>query len=314
MLFRSDDEATDDATRRRLSTEIIRLCDEVDHALDEQVESFDALRDLQQRVPEVLTELATRAAEITQRVPRGRTALTQLATTYPATSLASVATNADQAAALVAAAEQQVGLGQEALTSGDRATAVTHARAAEGSLAQATTLLAAVDTAGADLEAAAASIAARQTSLGSDLDDAARLAPDVPGVQGAADAARRALSYAVSPDHDPLAAVQRLAHSEAALDDVLAAPRAAAAEAAKAREAQAALRKSAKDHEARAGKLAQQISAIDRAMFDPASADPALAKLKMGDLSQRRGKLASELETVEAAWMDALEAIETAAA
>jgi ATP-binding cassette subfamily F protein 3 len=85
-------------------------------------------------------------------------------------------------------------------------------------------------------------------------------------------------------------------------------------EAARAREAQAALRKSAKEHEARAVKLAAQISAIDRAMFDPASAEPALAKLTMGDLAQRRGKLATELESVEAAWMDALEAIETAAA
>ena len=56
-----------------------------------------------------------------------------------------------------------------------------------------------------------------------------------------------------------------------------------------------------------------QVSAIDRAMFDPASADPALAKLTMGDLAQRRGKLAAELETVEAAWMEALEAIEEAA-
>ncbi|WP_033074665.1 ABC-F family ATP-binding cassette domain-containing protein [Sphingopyxis sp. MWB1] len=85
-------------------------------------------------------------------------------------------------------------------------------------------------------------------------------------------------------------------------------------EAAKAREAQATLRKRAKEHEARAAKLAAQISAIDRAMFDPASAEPALAKLTMGDLAQRRGKLASELESVEAAWMGALEAIETAAA
>ncbi|AMG76046.1 ABC-F family ATP-binding cassette domain-containing protein [Sphingopyxis granuli] len=85
-------------------------------------------------------------------------------------------------------------------------------------------------------------------------------------------------------------------------------------EAAKAREAQAALRKSAKDLEAQAARLSARISAIDRAMFDPASADPALAKLTMGDLAQRRGKLAAELESVEAAWMDALEAIETAAA
>jgi ATP-binding cassette subfamily F protein 3 len=85
-------------------------------------------------------------------------------------------------------------------------------------------------------------------------------------------------------------------------------------EAARAREAQATLRQSAKDHETRAAKLAQQVSAIDRAMFDPASAEPALAKLTMGDLAQRRGKFAAELEAVEAAWMEALEAIETAAA
>ena len=90
--------------------------------------------------------------------------------------------------------------------------------------------------------------------------------------------------------------------------------KAARQEAARAREAQAALRKSAKELEAKAGKLVQQISAIDRAMFDPASAEPALAKLTMGDLAQRRGKLAAELGAAETAWMDALEAIETAAA
>ncbi|ABF54821.1 ABC-F family ATP-binding cassette domain-containing protein [Sphingopyxis alaskensis] len=90
--------------------------------------------------------------------------------------------------------------------------------------------------------------------------------------------------------------------------------KAARQEAARAREAQAALRKSAKELEAKAGKLAQQISAIDRAMFDPAGAEPALAKLTMGDLAQRRGKLAAELEAAETAWMDALEAIEAAAA
>ncbi|WOF43901.1 ATP-binding cassette domain-containing protein [Sphingopyxis indica] len=90
--------------------------------------------------------------------------------------------------------------------------------------------------------------------------------------------------------------------------------KAARQEAAKAREAQAALRKAAKEQEARAAELAAQISAIDRAMFDPDGAEPALASLTMGDLAQRRGKLAAELEGVEAAWMDALEAIEEAAA
>ncbi|WP_338424299.1 ABC-F family ATP-binding cassette domain-containing protein [Sphingopyxis kveilinensis] len=106
----------------------------------------------------------------------------------------------------------------------------------------------------------------------------------------------------------------------AANDDAKGAPakpkdaKAARQEAARAREAQAALRKSAKELEAKAGKLAQQISVIDRAMFDPAGAEAALAKLTMGDLAQRRGKFVAELEATEAAWMDALEAIDTAAA
>jgi len=231
-----DDVPEDDATRRRMTAEIVRLCEKVDGLLDEQVESFDALRALQERAPEVLADLATRAAEINRRVPQGSTVLGQLSSSYPATALASVAGNVDQAAALVAAAEQQVGLGQTALTTDDRATAVTHARAAEDSLAQAVTLLDAVDTADADLKAAAGLIAERLTSLGADVDDTTRLAPGDAGVAAAATAtAREAMSYATLPDHDPLAAVQRLAQAEAALDDLLAGPRAAAAEAQKAR-------------------------------------------------------------------------------
>ncbi len=111
-----------------------------------------------------------------------------------------------------------------------------------------------------------------------------------------------------------------LGKGAAANDDAKGAPakpkdaKLARQEAAKAREAQAVLRKSAKELEAQAEKLNKQISAIDRAMFDPASAEPALAKLTMGELSQRRGKVAAELERVEAAWMEALEAIESAAA
>ena len=107
---------------------------------------------------------------------------------------------------------------------------------------------------------------------------------------------------------------------KAANDDAKATPskpkdaKLARQEAAKAREAQAALRRSAKELEGQASKLSARISAIDRAMFDPASAEPALAKLTMGDLAQRRGTLAAELERIEAAWMDALEAIESAAA
>ncbi len=62
--------------------------------------------------------------------------------------------------------------------------------------------------------------------------------------------------------------------------------------------------------EAEMARLQQDISAIDRAMFDPAGATPALAALTMGELSRRRGKLADQLEAAEAAWLGASEALE----
>lgn len=87
--------------------------------------------------------------------------------------------------------------------------------------------------------------------------------------------------------------------------------KAARKEAAKAREAQAALRKKAKQLEAEVEKLTAQVTALDRAMFDPTGADPALAKLAMGELARKRGKAASDVEAAEAAWLEALEAVET---
>ena len=59
-------------------------------------------------------------------------------------------------------------------------------------------------------------------------------------------------------------------------------------------------------------KLQARLSEIDRAMFDPASAAPDLAKLKMGDLGQMRAKVAADVEAAEEAWMQATEKLEAA--
>ncbi len=78
--------------------------------------------------------------------------------------------------------------------------------------------------------------------------------------------------------------------------------------AAEAREKGQALRKRAKEAEAELARLTEQRGAVDRAMFDPASADAALAKLTMTELTRRRGELEKRVETLEAAWLDASEA------
>ncbi|MBY0582470.1 MAG: ATP-binding cassette domain-containing protein [Sphingomonas sp.] len=80
--------------------------------------------------------------------------------------------------------------------------------------------------------------------------------------------------------------------------------------AAQAREKAAALKKAASEAEALVARLTTERNAIDRAMFDPAGADPALAKLTMGDLSRKRAELQARLESAEAAWLEASEAAE----
>lgn len=84
--------------------------------------------------------------------------------------------------------------------------------------------------------------------------------------------------------------------------------------AAEAREKSQGLRKRAHTLEAQIEKLTAQRSAVDQAMFDPASADPALSKLTMTELMKRRAQLEQEIGTAEQAWLEAHEALEAMAA
>jgi ATP-binding cassette subfamily F protein 3 len=85
-------------------------------------------------------------------------------------------------------------------------------------------------------------------------------------------------------------------------------------QAAAAREKSQALRSTAKAAEAKVAKLGELRSAIDRAMFDPAGAEPALAKLTMTELMKRRADVERQLEEAEAEWLEASEALEQLAA
>jgi ATP-binding cassette subfamily F protein 3 len=84
--------------------------------------------------------------------------------------------------------------------------------------------------------------------------------------------------------------------------------------AAEAREQSQGLRKAAKAAEAELAKLTEQRSTIDRAMFDPSSAAPDLAKLTMTDLMKRRAEVEAKIEAAEAAWLEASEKLEAVAA
>jgi ATP-binding cassette subfamily F protein 3 len=80
--------------------------------------------------------------------------------------------------------------------------------------------------------------------------------------------------------------------------------------AAEARSQFQALSKRAKTAERELEKLTQQLSAIDRAMFDPKDAAPDLARLTMTELLKRRDTLQKAIAAAEVEWMAASEALE----
>jgi len=84
--------------------------------------------------------------------------------------------------------------------------------------------------------------------------------------------------------------------------------------AAEARQRSGTLRKQAKDLEAEVARLTTLRSAIERAMFDPATADAALSGLTMTDLMKRRAEVEGRIEAAEQAWLEASEALEAIAA
>ena len=82
--------------------------------------------------------------------------------------------------------------------------------------------------------------------------------------------------------------------------------------AAERREAEKTLRKQAREAEGELERLTAERSKVDRAMFDPSSADAALAKLTMTELMKRRADLSEKIDAAEMRWMEASEALEAA--
>jgi ATP-binding cassette subfamily F protein 3 len=84
--------------------------------------------------------------------------------------------------------------------------------------------------------------------------------------------------------------------------------------AAEAREKGQQLRRRVKDMEGDLARLTARRSGIERAMFDPTTADAALSKLTMTDLMKARAEVEGKIATLEAEWLDATETLESLAA
>ena len=79
------------------------------------------------------------------------------------------------------------------------------------------------------------------------------------------------------------------------------------------REKQKALRRSAREAEGELTRATTRRDAVDRALADPAKAEPQLARLATGELMRMRAGLDDEVAAAEAAWLEASEALEALA-
>ncbi|KQO57720.1 ABC-F family ATP-binding cassette domain-containing protein [Sphingomonas sp. Leaf257] len=73
-----------------------------------------------------------------------------------------------------------------------------------------------------------------------------------------------------------------------------------------------AMKKMLRGIEDEMAKLTRERDALDKAMNDPAAAEPRHAKLSMGELNKRRAKVVDKLAEAETRWMEAGEAMEAA--
>jgi len=212
--------------KRTMLAELIQLCDHAGDLLDAQEQSFEDLRKLADRAGQVLDETEQRAGEVEQRIPVAKQELTTLATSYPATALASIAVAPDHAATLVAGARDAVAKGRQALAAQNKNQAVAFARAGQNAVAQASQMLDAVDHGDQDLAQSAAHLQQGIASMSADLADVDRFTAQDPALNNSPQAteARAALTQAQAAANggDPIAALTRLSNAEAALDTMLA--------------------------------------------------------------------------------------------
>lgn len=226
-LQREAEQATSEAPQREAYREILTLTERAEQALDTKAEKFTAMRQMEEHAPQVLNELDQRAGEIESRIANAHAALSQLAVTYPAEALATVAQAPVQAEQLIEAARQSVAEGRTRVDADDRGNAVAFARTAEAALGQAATLLESVDSASDDLASAKDQLATAITSITADVADANRLAPTDSVISAARERAEAAIEQATAAQSggDPLAALHEITAAEGALDAALASRR-----------------------------------------------------------------------------------------
>ena len=191
--------------------------------------------DLKNQLPTALAALNADVVAQENRVPDAMATLARLSGTYAPSALATVVNNAAEASNRIDFAKSATATASSESTAADTTPAVVAARGAQEAVAQAKTLLDAVEKLSSDLADAAAQLPARLAPVQAEL--AAAKAAFGQGSTGSAGASisqrlqqvETALTAVAGPAgaKDPMLATQRVREADATLDDILAATRSA---------------------------------------------------------------------------------------
>ena len=215
--------------RRDLLTRVIVAAARADQELEDQRESFAALRDLVINAPSRLDKLTQQMVDLTARLAPAEQALARLHSQFAETALASVSDNVDEAKHRLEFADQNIGTARDLVSrpSNRQIGLVDAIHAAEAALGQARTLLDAVDSAGTDINRAVAGLPAAIADIQNGINQAgSQLAQGGVAVatelSSARDDAVQAVAHAQREGNsDPLGAFTRLTQADAELDRLL---------------------------------------------------------------------------------------------
>ncbi|EGD54521.1 TPM domain-containing protein [Gordonia neofelifaecis] len=210
--------------QRSMLVQIITACSDADALLDEQVEKFDAMRNLLINAEDRLDELTRRRVEISARVPQTEATLTELTDRHGGAVIASISGNVELARQQLQFAEDSTDQGREAvaLPAGRQGPVVADIRSAEGALETAAKLLDAIDSADDTIGRARDGLAPLIADVTAAVAEAQQL-PDAPAdLVAAVEKARVALATAESEaETDPLGSFAGLSDADADLAEKL---------------------------------------------------------------------------------------------
>ncbi|MDO8337830.1 MAG: TPM domain-containing protein [Microcella sp.] len=221
-----DDAQPDPEPARRATLERIgALLDEADDLLEEQEEAFDALRDVEQSLPDALGALRSAEVDLEARTVAAAATLDRLRAEYAPDAIAAIADTPAQAARLLALVREEILDAEAKSTAGATGEAAVAVRSGQLAASQLGGSLDAVDRLANELAEARSSLVAQRADLRSGLQAAAAL-PAEATVSAAAASAERALRASEGGEADPVDALQALVLADRRLDEALATARA----------------------------------------------------------------------------------------